>query len=129
MAKESIPEHDQELVQTATLRAAICGWLNANVGAYGATEIAAAIGADRSRVAHACERLAKDQFIGRQGGGGRGNKIEYFGRAVADDVDQPTKIRRSKNHPAKDVELVMAGVTIVIGRNPSTGRLRIVLEA
>lgn len=36
--------------------------------------------------------------------------------------------RRSRVTTAKEVELVVAGVLVILGRNPASGRLRIVLE-
>ncbi len=43
-------------------------------------------------------------------------------------VHDIASIRKQVITPAKDIELVVGGTMIVVGRNPSTGRLRIVIE-
>jgi predicted transcriptional regulator len=126
MAKEPPQDHDEHLVQSAALRASIVGWLQSNPGPHKITEIAEGLGSDRNPVRHVCKDLAATGLIEQAGGGGRGQVLSYS--SVGQEILTPKKTRVVKGRLTKDVELVVAGVEIVIGRNPATGRLRITLE-
>lgn len=128
MAKEKPAEHDESLVQSAALRASIIGWLNQNEGTHRIREIAEGLGADHEMVRRSCKTLLASEQIGAEGGGGRGNILRYY--AIGGETsEKPVRKAKTTRTGVKDVELVVAGVEIVIGRNPATGRLRITLES
>ena len=65
---------------------------------------------------------------------GPGTKTEYTRASQAVQAEVAPKAVRGKNKPkavaadGKEVELVIAGVTIIVSTNPVTGRPRVVIE-
>lgn len=122
---------DEDLIQSAALRASITSWLKGNPGQHFVAEIAAAVGAEHGRTAHALKMLTKGKLINEHGAGlGRGHKIAYSsnGRYEVETVREPKAKRLIHTAKNTDIELVAYGIEIVIGKNPATGRLRITLE-
>jgi hypothetical protein len=131
MAKERSDTHDEELVEAATLRAALMSWLETNPGMHAVSEIAEGTVTDRGRTSHMLKRMAVDGLIRQTGGGERGSKMTFGlepGPTSAAVKKSSGKVAKPKVTKVKDIELVVSGVEIVIGRNPLTGRLRITLE-
>jgi len=79
--------------------------------------------------------LTKVTVAESQGGDKRG-RIGYYWRDLqktSDDLNiRKMQSRQEPKHAPmivnKDVELVVNGITVVVGKNPETGRLRIVIE-
>lgn len=63
-------------------------------------------------------------------GGGVGYTWADLGKIVEEKPEKAPPKQKIKPIvvPSGDVELVVEGITVVIGKNPSTGRLRIVVE-
>lgn len=79
--------------------------------------------------------LTKVTVAESQGGDKRG-KIGYYWKDEEKTMEKDFKTPRANVHRAeeetqaqsKDIELVFNDVTIIIGKNPETGRIRIVIE-
>lgn len=79
--------------------------------------------------------LTKVTVAESQGGDKRG-KIGYYWKdeekTIEKDFKTPranvSRVEEEPQAPVKDIELVFNDVTIIIGKNPETGRIRIVIE-
>ena len=79
--------------------------------------------------------LTKVTVAESQGGDKRG-KIGYYWKDEEKTIEKDFKTPRANvqrveeepQAPNKDIELVFNDVTIIIGKNPETGRIRIVIE-
>lgn len=79
-------------------------------------------------------RLLTKVTVAESQGGDRRSRIGYYWRDM-EKTSEEVKVRKppanGKDHvqeAVNDVELVINGVMIVVGKNPETGRIRIVIE-
>jgi DNA-binding transcriptional ArsR family regulator len=140
-------ERDSTIVKDAQNRANIVGFLSSTPGEHPIKEIADAVGINKATVGRHLTEMAKDKLVGyRQKGTAklyRDSTSEISSEAdnshVMGEGRAARKSRASKGAAPKDtavphkgvmrdVELVVYGTQIVIGRNPDTGRLRFILE-
>lgn len=119
---------DEQLVEHATIRASIIGWLGANPGPHDAAAVADGIGRERPSVAQALYQLNKAGLINKAVTVDDTGKHALYSGNGHPEAEAPKVRRKFKRESVTDVELIVAGVEIVIGRNPATGRLRITLE-
>lgn len=116
---------DELVVEQASRRAALSSYLSQNPGEHSVSDIAEALSLRANVAGKVLKDMADNGLIPqprREGG------YNYYrdGGDVA-----PTKrpyTRKPKTVSAKDVELVVGGTLIIIGRNADTGRLRITLD-
>jgi DNA-binding transcriptional ArsR family regulator len=119
---------DEVVVEQAQRRAALSGYLAENPGEHAVAAIAAALDMRPNVVGKTLKDMADNGLVPQ---GRREDGINYY-RDGADVA--PVKIKRSWNRrpkpetSAKDVELVVGGTLIIVGRNADTGRIRITLE-
>lgn len=117
-------EDDERLVESADRRARIVAWLRANPGEHGRTEVCEAITGDThglNNFGAMLKEMSEQGLINRRAEGGH---TFYSYR------EPPERQRRVKPVGAgelpPDVELVIDGsLTIVVGRNPDNGRIRV----
>ena len=121
----------EQLVKVAKRRAAIVGLLNSNPAVkYSLVNIAEALGDSAKYVDYAVQRLVESDLVNMDKVG----NVKWFYAKDRNAPKEPkastppksTKVTKNKV-TEKDVELVIGGVLIVVGRNEGTGRLRIVI--
>ena len=97
-------------------------------------DIMAATGWGESGAAYTASKLSESGLVNVRR---EGNKNFYFMGNGQDAEPEPVskgevmiapKERKTRIVAAREVELVVAGVLVILGRNPASGRLRIVLE-
>lgn len=119
---------DAELIEGAQTRANITGFLTMTPGFHTVAAIAEAVGLSRMSAGQHLALMAKDKLIRfKKDGtskmyGSKGGKNDIVAESPVDE-EKPRRIRTTK-----DVELLVHGTLIIVGRNPRTGRLRIILE-
>jgi hypothetical protein len=134
-AKPEEETSDEELVAKAELRAKVIGFLTKHKGTmYQRDLVAEKLGVNVWSVGTMLKTLADEGLIERQL---EGSRKYYFidGEQTAPQPDAPTARMKRKTVRARtaedvppDVELVIAGtLTVVVGRNPATGRIRVTL--
>lgn len=121
---------DTAVLDQAQRRAAVTSYLASNAGEHSVAEIAAATGMRPNVAGKTLSVMADNGLVpaARREGG-----INYYrdGGDVAPNGVKRTYTKRQAKPAAvaaKDVELVVGGTMIIIGRNADTGRLRITLE-
>lgn len=129
------------LVQGAKRRAMVTSYLQAH-GAKTIAELVQHFGWGSSGVAYTATKMVESGLIGVRK---EGLKNVYFANGSVGEVavvngntdlfdpeaPQPVPLqplRRQRASKSTDVELVVGGMQVVLGRNPNTGRLRITLE-
>lgn len=120
---------DAQVLDRAERRSLILGYLTQHEGEHSVADIAATLKLRPNVVGKTLSDMAENGLVppGRREGG-----FNYFHAGPVE--EQPVKRtynKRSKSDKAeavKDIELVVGGTMIVIGRNANTGRIRIVLE-
>lgn len=135
MTKQSKVEQEEDaaLVSVAERRARIIAYVNSHHGPTTSHEIADNTDMNVADFRWAVKALVEGGLVEtrkegtanvyfRPGGG-------LFPTKQAEEP-QPRKIHKAshKVHSTNEVELVMNGVLIVVGRNPVSGRLRITIE-
>lgn len=140
---------DEEIVQGASRRARVLAFVTSRPGKeFSRTEVAEGIGSPNSvaEIGVICSKLALAGQIGtRQDGAKKFYFAGGHGGAVQLPSPRPPKATRSDKGKrrvpkildevegilaaARPVEIVVAGITVAIGRNPNTGRVRIEIEA
>lgn len=119
MAKK---KEDDTILRGAKARAAIQGYLSQNPGEHKVFELSEALSMTRGTAGQHLAHMAKSGLINLRKEGT--SKLYSNG-----EIKEPAaKSKAVKVPKGRDVELVVSGTLIVIGRNPSTGRLRITLE-
>lgn len=126
----------EALVEAAELRARIVSTLTSSPGTeFRSGEIATALDRPRTKVADQLQNLADSGQIQVRHQG----RIGYYslpgtGEAPRGEAVEPPRVRRPEAQRSKvtatngeEVELVLSGITIIAGRNPKTGRIRIEL--
>lgn len=113
------------MVKAAQLRANITAFLNKDPQTqYTVAEIADGIKGNLNAVGRATKQMAADELI-VDAGTYRGKHLYMSTNSLP--TQEPVK--RTRCFPAlKEVELVVNGTLVVVGRNEKTGRIRIVLE-
>lgn len=112
------------MVKAAQLRANITAFLNKDPQTqYTVAEIADGIKANLNAVGRATKQMAADELI-VDAGTFRGKHL-YMSTGALPEFGPPVKRPR---RAAEEVELMLGGVLVVVGRNEKTGRIRIVLE-
>ena len=128
MAKNS--PSDELVLEQAERRAALTGYLVNNAGEHQVADIAKALGLRANVAGKVLKDMADNGLVPqpRRDGG-----YNYY--HAGEDVSpvKRTYTKRAKTAPssassAKDVELVVGGTLIIVGRNAETGRIRITLE-
>lgn len=118
-------------VEAAKARALISQVLSADPGKEFTTgEVATVIGLNQRTTGQILGGMARGNLIMSNGVTGKGKRWSWPEDAPPSEA--PTRRKYSKRGSniaaAKEIELSMAGIQIVVGRNPATGRLRIILE-
>ena len=118
-------------VQAAQYRASISAYLQNNPGERTTNEVAEAIKLSPHSTGQMLKHMASGNLIESNGKLGKQRRWSWqFGESIPDGALAPIpahKIRTAAPSP-KEVELEAFGITIVVGRNENTGRLRIILE-
>jgi DNA-binding IscR family transcriptional regulator len=141
MTKKKPVNMKAAMIRAAEMRARVIAFLNTHPGEYTSHTMAEQLGISNGDASYTASRLAAKGLINVRPEG-RGKPGHYYLHPKTADVTEvevidpesrtiegPLKAKRGYNRAApKEVELVMAGVQIVVGRNPVTGRLRITLE-
>lgn len=117
-------------VQGAKRRAQLTSLLSQAGKPMSIKEVVEATGWGESGAAYTAARLVESGLIQSRR---EGLKNVYFmgnGGDVVPDAEGEVSVvkRKTRVTSAKEVELVVAGVLVILGRNPASGRLRIVLE-
>lgn len=121
----------------AEMRAAIIALFNRNDPSnyiVTSAKVAEELGRDRRDVAYYLKALVESGQLADAGRIGR----EYLFRRNGQlnpahaDTSEPTTIthapRKAHKDAQREVELVLDGVVIVVGKNPATGRIRVTIE-
>jgi len=122
--------------EAAQLRATISSILSAQPGQILSTdEVASAIGQGARTTGQILGGMARGKLIEGpiKQKGVRGKCWRWPTAAVAEappTTGHPSGVRprRATTTTAKEIELEIGGISVVVGRNPATGRLRIILE-
>jgi predicted transcriptional regulator len=150
---EIVTPDEQQMLTESQRRAGISAFLNTNPGPHNIGEIEKGTGLTRFVLTPLLAEMA-DQ--GQIHNGTRGNAKLYSSEAITPEQimgetrkKAPRKAKKAakaarvaeaqsviqmaaKPRPApvkaKEIELVIDGILIIAGRNPATGRLRVVLE-
>jgi DNA-binding transcriptional ArsR family regulator len=122
MAKNS--PSDEVLVEQAERRSNILAFLVQNEGEHSVAEIAGAINLRPNVVGLTLKSLADSGLVSPPR---RESGQNYYQNGEAP-TPKRAYTKKSKPSAAKDVELVVGGTLIIVGRNAETGRLRITLE-
>lgn len=134
MATKGTPKGVHPQVQGAARRAQLVSLISQAEKPMTIKDIAAATGWGESGCAYTATKAAESGLIKTRKDNGK--NIYYMGNgdepepATEDmgDVRAWGAKRKTRITSAKEVELVVAGVLVILGRNPTSGRLRIVLE-
>lgn len=127
---EAMNENEAKTVEVAKRRAAIMAYINTHPGTISSKDLAEALDINVHDLRYAITALVDAGEI-EMHKHGVANHYGKPGRDLFSDQEAPATPKPQKTKAAKasdEVELVMSGVSIVIGRNPSTGRLRITIE-
>jgi hypothetical protein len=129
---KGVPKGIEPQVQGAKRRAQLASLLSQADHPLDIKEIVAATGWGESGAAYTATKLVQSGMIESRR---EGLKNVYFmgngnGGDVVPEAEGEVSVvkRRSRITAAREVELVVAGVLVILGRNPASGRLRIVLE-
>lgn len=121
-------------VQGAKRRAQLTSLLSQAGKPMSIKEVVEATGWGESGAAYTAARLVESGLIQSRREGLKnvyfmGNGGDVVPDAVPDAEGEVSVVKRkTRVTSAKEVELVVAGVLVILGRNPASGRLRIVLE-
>ena len=133
MATKGTPKGVHPQVQGAARRAQLVSLISQAEKPMTIKDIAAATGWGESGCAYTATKAAESGLIKTRKDNGK--NIYYMGNGeepepIDDmgDVRAYGKAKKTRITSAKEVELVVAGVLVILGRNPTSGRLRIVLE-
>lgn len=122
---------DKPEVQRAKTRAALHAFLNNNPGEHPVHSAAEAVGLYRSTAGQHLAHMADSGLIKvRKDGTSKLYSVKDDAAPASAAESHLPKVRRQRrtvSETPQEVELVMAGMTIVLGR-AANGRLRIVLE-
>lgn len=112
----------KKAIAAAQLRANITAYLNQRSGEqFTVAEIAEGLGTNVNAVGRMAKKMAEDGLIFHAG--------QFRGKAIYMSAESPLEVRPSKKvGAAKEVELVIGGMLVVVGRNEKTGRVRVTLE-
>ena len=139
MARKMKVSRDNQLKHAATMRAKIIPYLN-DGSEYSAADIAktfsdtvAEVNYSEAQVGALLSNMAKNKLISSTKKGFRNyySIPAKFAGAITEKAVKPAKTavgKRSYKVHGNDVELVLNGTTIIVGRNTATGRLRIIIE-
>jgi hypothetical protein len=129
MATKGTPKGIHPQVQGAQRRAQLTAFLAAQDKPQTLKEIAAALSWPESGTAYTARVAAESGLVKMRKD--NGVNLYYMGNGE-DPEPEGGEIsvvkRKTRITSAKEVELVVAGVLVILGRNPTSGRLRIVLE-
>jgi len=120
--------------EAAQLRATISSVLSADPGKnFSTEEVAQAVGQSPRTTGQILGGMARGGLINGPLKVKGQHKFKFWAwptnKAAGDDPPpEEHKAKPHKAHPPKEVELEAFGITIVVGRNEKTGRLRITLE-
>ena len=119
-------------VEVAQARASISHYLSTNPGEQSTESVAVNVGHSPRTTGQILGGMAKNgliNYVRKQGRHKFWSWIKTKPNGAAGEPEPPAQQMISKpGNPAKEIELSIAGLQIVVGRNPATGRLRIVLE-
>jgi hypothetical protein len=111
-------------VEAAERRASITAFLRRNSGKQlTVADIAEALEDTVHATGRACAKMAADGLILHAG--------QFQGKQLYMDATTsgpPPEPKVKKRRAVEEVELVMGGVLVVVGRNEKTGRIRVTLE-
>ena len=115
------------MIKAAKLRANITSFLSKHPDTqYTVSEIADGIKANLNAVGRAAKKMAADELI-VDAGKVQGKRLYMSTKALPAQDEFGPPVKRAPRS-AKEVELVVNGTLVVVGRNEKTGRIRIVLE-
>jgi hypothetical protein len=117
------------MIRSAKERAQLMAYLSNHPGAHSTSELCEQLGWTHKATNYRAGRMAAQGLIQQH----RKGTMNFYGLKTTlerdDDPAAPAaKPARQSKAAVQDVELVMSGFLIVLGRNPASGRLRIVLQ-
>lgn len=122
-------------VEAAKARALISQALSADPGRDLTTEeIAKTIGVPSRTTGQLLGGMHRGNLITDNGKKGKSRRWAWpLNRIASADTDAeppmpPAPAPRKLANAAKEIELEIAGLSVIVGRNPATGRLRIILD-
>lgn len=120
-------------VEAAQLRANISAYLSNNLRRHETAEVAKAVNVSNRSAGQMLRAMAQAKLIAPMETAPGGRKLWSWGEGVApapapEDGRKRGMPVQQAPHPPKEVELVVHGVLVIIGKNEKTGRLRITLE-
>jgi hypothetical protein len=131
--KKGVPRGTNPVVQGAERRAKLMAFLSSQESPQSLKQIIDALGWPESGTAYTARIAHESGLIRMRKVNGKnmyfmGNGEESEPEAEGQDEVSTTPKRKTRIVAAREVELVVAGVLVILGRNPASGRLRIVLE-
>ena len=127
MAK-GVPKGVLPQVQGAQRRAQLVSLLSQAEKPLTINDIVAATGWGASGAAYTATKCAQSGLIKTRKDFGKNVYFMGDGSEESEESEVSTVKRRTRVTSAREVELVVAGVLVILGRNPASGRLRITLE-
>ena len=120
--------NENRVVQSAERRAKLMAFLHSRPEPASIADITKATGIPDHAVAYLTKRMAESKQIVER----RIGIANFYSLPGEEDLQSELPLRevqtQTRVKTAKDVELVLAGMLVVIGRNPKTNRIRITLE-
>lgn len=115
--------------EKAQARASISAYLSNNPGQRSTEDVATAIGISARTAGQMLGAMSRGKLIRFNGKAGKAKRWSWPVVAGTDVQPSPEKhSKRTTTTAPKELELVIDGLQIVVGKNPATGRLRIVIE-
>lgn len=119
-------------VEAAKARALITQFVRNHHGEHSTEQVSAAIGLSTRTTGQILGGMVKGELIADNGKTGKYRRWLWPDQPLPENDDPespPTRAKVPKRSiAAKEIELEIDGITIVVGRNPTTGRFRVVLE-
>lgn len=119
-------------VEAAQLRANISSFLFNNPGKHGTEKVASHFGISNRTAGQILLHMAKSGLIAPMEKQGTKKLWSWPEGKEAVPAGEPVVLKSQKSgkpaHAPKEVELVVGGILVIIGKNEKTGRLRITLE-
>lgn len=120
-------------VQAAQLRANISSFLFNNSGQHTTEEVATQLGVSNRTAGQLLLHMAKSKLIAPMEKNGTKKLWRWpEGQAIASTNEAAVATKKQSKpksvHATAEVELVLGGLLVIVGKNEQTGRIRITLE-